>query len=58
MKSFSQAIVLVNPNTFNWVLEEFMGINIINALLGVIIFGMDTKLKIEHFEIPQKDKTL
>lgn len=35
-----------------------MGINIINVLLGVIIFGMDTTLKIEHFEIPQKDKTL
>ena len=45
------AIALVNPNTFNWVLEEFMGINIINVPLGVIIFGMDTTLKIEHFEM-------
>ena len=43
------AIALVNPNTFNWVLEEFMGINIINVLLGVILFGMGTTLKIEHF---------
>ena len=43
------AIALVNPNTFHWVLEEFMGINIINVLLGVILFGMGTTLKIEHF---------
>ena len=43
------AIALVNPNVFNWVLEEFMGINIINVLLGVILFGMGTTLKIEHF---------
>ena len=43
------AIALVNQNTFNWVLEEFMGINIINVLLGVILFGMGTTLKIEHF---------
>lgn len=43
------AIALVNPNTFNWVLEEFMGINVINVLLGVILFGMGTTLKIEHF---------
>ena len=43
------AIALVNPNAFNWVLEEFMGINIINVLLGVILFGMGTTLKIEHF---------
>ena len=42
---------IANPNTFNWVLEEFMGINIINVPLGVIIFGMDTTLKIEHFEM-------
>lgn len=43
------AIALVNPNAFNWVLEEFMGINIINVLLGVILFGMGTTLKIDHF---------
>ena len=43
------AIALINPNTFNWVLEEFMGINIINVLLGVILFGMGTTLKIDHF---------
>ena len=43
------AIALVNPNTFKWVLEEFMGINIINVLLGIILFGMGTTLKIEHF---------
>ena len=42
-------IAFINPNTFNWVLEKFMGINIINVLLGVILFGMGTTLKAEHF---------
>ena len=43
------AISLIIPNSFNWVLEEFMGVNIINILLGIILFGMGTTLKIEHF---------
>ena len=43
------AISLIVPNSFNWVLEEFMGINVINVLLGIILFGMGTTLKIEHF---------
>ena len=42
-------IAVIIPNSFNWVMEEFMGINVINVLLGVILFGMGTTLKIEHF---------
>ena len=43
------AISIIYPNSFNWVLEEFMGLNIINILLGIILFGMGTTLKIENF---------
>ncbi len=42
-------IALIDPRSFNWVLEEFMGINIINILLGIILFGMGTTLKINDF---------
>ena len=42
-------IALISPRSFNWVLEEFMGINIINVLLGIILFGMGTTLKIDDF---------
>ena len=43
------AISIIIPNSFNWVLDGFMGINVINILLGIILFGMGTTLKIEHF---------
>ena len=43
------AIAWINPNSFKWVMDEFMGFNIINILLGIILFGMGTTLKIEHF---------
>ena len=42
-------IALIDPRSFNWVLEEFMGVNIINILLGIILFGMGTTLKIDDF---------
>lgn len=42
-------IAVIIPNSFNWVMEEFMGVNIINVLLGIILFGMGTTLKIDHF---------
>ena len=42
-------IAVINPRTFNWVMDEFMGVNIINILLGVILFGMGTTLKIDDF---------
>lgn len=43
------AIAWINPSSFQWVMEGIMGVNIINILLGVILFGMGTTLKIEHF---------
>ena len=43
------AVALIFPHSFDWVLEEFMGINVINILLGVILFGMGTTLKLENF---------
>ena len=42
-------IALIEPKSFNWVLEEFMGVNVINILLGIILFGMGTTLKINDF---------
>lgn len=42
-------IAITIPSSFNWVMEEFMGVNIINVLLGIILFGMGTTLKIDHF---------
>ena len=35
--------------TFNWVLSEVSGFKVINILLGLILFGMGTTLKIENF---------
>ena len=43
------AISLIFPHSFDWVLEGFMGINMINILLGIILFGMGTTLKLENF---------
>ncbi len=37
------------PMTFNWVLSEVSGFKVINILLGLILFGMGTTLKIENF---------
>ena len=37
------------PLTFNWVLSEISGFKVINILLGLILFGMGTTLKIENF---------
>ena len=37
------------PVTFNWVLGEISGFKVINILLGLILFGMGTTLKIENF---------
>ena len=42
-------IAIIEPKSFNWVLEEFMGVNVINILLGIILFGMGTTLKINDF---------
>ena len=42
-------VSLIFPHSFDWVLGEFMGMNVINLLLGVILFGMGTTLKLENF---------
>lgn len=42
-------ISLVYPNSFNWVLSEYNGINILNLLLSIILFTMGTTLKADDF---------
>ena len=42
-------IALIYPKSFSWVLSDFMGINIINLLLGVILFAMGTTLEVGNF---------
>ena len=40
---------LAYPNSFKWVLSTYNGINILNLLLGIILFGMGTTLKLDNF---------
>ena len=42
-------IALIYSKSFSWVLSECMGINIINLLLGVILFAMVTTLEMDNF---------
>ena len=42
-------ISMIEPKLFNWVLSEVNGINIINLLLGVVLFTMGTTLKVDNF---------
>ena len=43
------AVSLFYPNSFNWVLSEYNGINILNLLLSIILFTMGTTLKADDF---------
>ena len=43
------AISLVYPNSFKWVLSNYNGINILNLLLGIVLFTMGTTLKVDDF---------
>ena len=43
------AISLVYPNAFQWVLSKYEGINVLNLLLGIVIFTMGTTLKVDDF---------
>ena len=43
------AVSLVYPDSFGWVMGEFAGINILNLLLGIILFTMGTTLKADDF---------
>lgn len=42
-------VSLTYPNSFKWVLGKFNGFNTIDLLLGVVLFGMGTTLKLENF---------
>ena len=43
------AVSLFYPNSFKWVLSEYMGINILNLLLSIVLFTMGTTLKVDDF---------
>lgn len=43
------AISLIYPNAFQWVLSKYEGINVLNLLLGIVIFTMGTTLKVDDF---------
>lgn len=43
------AVSLIYPSSFNWVLSEYNGINILNLLLSIILFTMGTTLKADDF---------
>ncbi|WP_346662111.1 bile acid:sodium symporter family protein [uncultured Methanobrevibacter sp.] len=42
-------ISLIYPNAFQWVLSNFYGINMLNLLLGIVLFTMGTTLKLGDF---------
>ena len=42
-------ITLFYPNAFKWVMGNIYGTNTINLLLGLILFGMGTTLKVDNF---------
>ena len=43
------AISLVYPKSFEWVLSNYNGINILNLLLSIVLFTMGTTLKADDF---------
>ena len=43
------AASLVFPNSFQWVLSNYGGVNILNLLLSMVLFTMGTTLKVEDF---------
>ena len=42
-------VSLAYPSLFKWVLNTYGGINILNLLLSIILFGMGTTLKLDNF---------
>ena len=55
----SIALALINPNLFTWVLDTINGVNVINLLLSIILFGMGTTVKVDHFvEVFKKPKEI
>lgn len=64
-KYYSLIIILfvvvsfIYPNTFTWVLNTIYGVNILNLLLSIILFGMGTTLKTDNFlEVFKKPKDI
>ena len=52
-------IAIIIPNSFNWVLEEFMGINIINILLGIILFaGLRSETPVTQTQFVSSERSL
>ena len=45
----SVAVSLVFPNSFQWVLSNYGGVNILNLLLSMVLFTKGTTLKVEDF---------
>ena len=43
------AVSLIYPSSFEWVLGQYHGINILNLMLSVILFTMGTTLKADDF---------
>ena len=43
------SVSLVYPNSFQWVLSNYGGVNILNLLLSIVLFTMGTTLKVEDF---------
>lgn len=43
------AVSLIYPNSFKWVLSKYGDINILNLLLGIVLFTMGTTLKVDDF---------
>ncbi len=42
-------ISLIYPNSFQWVLSNYNGINVLNLLLSIVLFTMGTTLKVDDF---------
>ena len=43
------AVSLVYPKSFQWVLSNYNGINVLNLLLSIVLFTMGTTLKVDDF---------
>jgi BASS family bile acid:Na+ symporter len=43
------SVSLVYPNSFQWVLSDYDGVNILNLLLSMVLFTMGTTLKADDF---------
>lgn len=42
-------VTFIQPNIFSWVMDTVYGVNILNLLLSIILFGMGTTLTLNNF---------